>query len=130
MLHSDDTKSLSLPVMNAKNLTAFFLTGLFLMNLLAFQSNGLLQVLTGKEVTVVHPFCKKSKSTSTSDDTLSMDLSSLSSLEIPVICTTVFDFKTTSFSFVFAEDNFKDYVFADALHLNLFSEPFLLPPRV
>lgn len=130
MLHGTKTKSLSLPSMNAKNLTAFFLTGLFLMNLLAFQSNSLLQVLTGKEVNVVHPFCKKAKSTSTSDDSFSMDLSSLSSLEIPVLCTSVFDFKTSSFSFALAEDNFKNYIFSDALHLNLISEPLLFPPRV
>lgn len=116
--------------MNAKTLTAFFLMGLFLMNLLAFQSNGLLQILTGKEVTVVHPFCKKSKSASTSEDTISVNLSSASSLEIPVICTTVFDFRSISFSFVSVEDNFKDYVFSDTLHLNLFSEPLFLPPRV
>ncbi|MGO3183549.1 MAG: hypothetical protein ACTIJ9_12040 [Aequorivita sp.] len=116
--------------MNVKNLTAFFLAGLFLMNLLAFHSGGLLQVLTGKEVSIVHPFCEKSNSSSNSDDTLKMDHSALSSLEIPVICTTVFDFKTASFSFVLAEDNFKDYVFSDTLHLNLFSEPLYLPPRV
>jgi len=116
--------------MNVKNFTTFFLTGLFLMNLLAFQSNGLLQVLTGKEVTVVHPFCKKSKSTSASDDTFTMDLSSVSSLEIPVICSSVIDFKKASFSFVLAEDNFKEYVFSDTLHLNLFSEPLFLPPKV
>ena len=116
--------------MNVKNLIAFLLTGLFLINLLAFQSNGLLKVLTGKEVTVVHPFCKKLKSGPTSGDTFLMDMSSISSLEIPVICTTVFDFKTTSFSFILVQDNFKHYVFSDALHLDLFSEPLLLPPRV
>lgn len=116
--------------MITKNLTVFFLAGLFLINLLAFQSNGLLQVLTGKEVTVVHPFCKKTKNLFTAKDTFTMDHSSIHSLEIPVICSSVFDLKTTSFSFVFAEDNFKNYVFSDALHLNLSSEPLLLPPRV
>lgn len=116
--------------MISKNLTAFFLMGIFLVNLLAFQSNGLLQVLTGKDVSLVHAFCKKSKNSFTSDDTITMDFSSVHSLEIPVICNSVFDLKTTSFSFVLAEDNFKEYVFSDTLHLNLFSEPLFFPPRV
>lgn len=116
--------------MNAKNLTAFFLVGLFLMNLVTFHSGGLLQVVSGKKVSVVYPFCEKSKGISNSDETLTLDHSTVNSLEIPVICTSVFDFKTTSFSFVLVEDNFKDYVFSDTLHLNLFSEPLYLPPRV
>lgn len=130
MLHSSSTNSLCLRVMKSKNLTAFFLAGLFLINLLAFQSNGLLQVLTGKEVTVVHPFCKKAKSLFTAEDSFTVDHSSVHSLEIPVICSSVFDLKTTSFSFVFAEDNFKEYVFSNTLHLNLISEPLFFPPRV
>lgn len=130
MLHSSNPKSLCLPIMNVKNLTAFFLAGLFLMNLLAFQSNGLLQILSGKKVTIVNPFCEKSNSSSNSDDVFSLDHPSVHSLEIPIICTTVFDFKTASFSFVLAQDNFKEYVFSDKLHLNLFSEPLLLPPIV
>ncbi|WP_310992203.1 hypothetical protein [Aequorivita marina] len=100
------------------------------MNLLAFQSNGLLQVFSGNKVSIVNPFCEKSNTASNTGDEISIDLSSFHSLEIPVICTTVFDFKTTAFSMVFAEDNFKEYVFSNALHLNLFSEPLLLPPRV
>lgn len=116
--------------MNLRNLIAFFLAGLFLMNLLAFHSGGLLQVFSGKEISIVHPFCEKSKSSSNSDNTLAMDHTTISSLEIPVICTTVFDFDAASFSFVFAEDNFKEYVFSDTLHLNLFSEPLYLPPKV
>lgn len=116
--------------MSAKNLTAFFLTGLFLMNLIALQSNGLLQVLTGKQVTIVNPYCENSKSSSYVDETFSVDLSTIQSLEIPVICTTVFDFKTTAFSFVLAEDNFKEYLFSDSFHLNLFSETLYLPPQV
>lgn len=130
MLHLNKTKSLSLRVMSVKNLTAFFLTGLFLMNLLALQSNGLLQLLTGKEVTIINPFCEKSKSSSDADDTFSVDLTTIQSLEIPVICTTVFDFRTTSLSFSLAEDNFKEYLFSDNFHLNLFSETLYLPPRV
>ncbi|WP_026452439.1 hypothetical protein [Aequorivita capsosiphonis] len=116
--------------MNTKNLTAFFLAGLFLMNLMAFQSGALLQILSGKKISVVHPFCENSKSTANSDATFSLDLSSVHSLEIPVICTSVFDFKTTALSFVLAKDNFKDYVFSDTLHLSLFTEPLYLPPRV
>lgn len=116
--------------MNAKSLIVFFLTGLFLMNLMAAQSGALLQVLTGKEVTVVHPFCKKSKSNSTSGDSVKFDNSAANSFEIQAICTTVFDFKITSFSFTSAEDNFKDYVFSEILHSNLFAKRLDIPPRV
>ncbi len=115
--------------MNLKNLIALFLTGLFLMNLTVSQSGGLLKVLTGKEVTVVHPFCKKSKSTSNKGNALTADPTSTSSIEIPAICTTAFDFKTASFSFVTAENNFKAYGFTDILHLKLFTEQLYIPPR-
>lgn len=116
--------------MNLRNLTAFFLASLFLLNLLAFQSNGLLQVLTGKEVTVVHPFCKKAKNSFPADDSFTIDHSSVNSLEIAIICTPIIDLKTTTYSLIFAENNFKEYGFSDNLHLNHFSEPFLFPPRV
>ncbi len=115
--------------MKSKNLIVFFLTGLFVMNLMAFQSGAMLQVLTGKDVTVVHPFCKKSKSISTAGDSVKLDLSATHSFDISVICNTVFNFKTTSFSFIPAEDNFKNDVFSETLHLNLFAERFYLPPR-
>ncbi|MCG2420170.1 hypothetical protein K8089_14160 [Aequorivita sp. F47161] len=116
--------------MNAKNFIAFFLAGLFLMNITLSQSGELLQVLTGKEVTVVHPFCKKAKSTSNKTTSFKVDNLAANSFEISAICTTIFDFKTTSFTFVAAEDNFKAYAFAEPLHINLFAERFYIPPRV
>tara|TARA_R110002050_G_scaffold286654_1_gene437377 strand:- start:34 stop:336 length:303 start_codon:yes stop_codon:yes gene_type:complete len=100
------------------------------MNLSLSQSTGLLKVMTGKEVTVVHPFCKKSKSKSNTQDSIKRDLSSAGSIDILAVCNTVFDFKTTSFTFVPAEENFKKYSFSDALRVNLFAERFYIPPRV
>lgn len=130
MLHSKKKELINLPAMIAKRLIAFFLTGLFLVNLTAAQSSSLLQILTGKEVTVVHPFCKKAISNSNKTTSFKVDNSAASSFEISAICTTVFDPKTTSFTFVTAEDNFKAYVFAEPLHINLFAERFYIPPRV
>ena len=116
--------------MNSKNLIAFVLAGLFLMNLTLSQSASLLEVLTGKEVTVVHPFCKKVISNANKTDSHKVDNSASSSYEISAICNTVFNFKTTSFTFFTVKDNFKEYVFEDALHINLFAERFYIPPRV
>lgn len=116
--------------MNSKNLIVFFLTGLFVMNLMAAQSGALLQVLTGKEVTVVHPFCKKSKSNSKTGDALKIDSTSVNSAQIQAICSTVFDIKTASFSFISVEDNYKVYTFSEILHSNLFAERLEIPPRV
>tara|TARA_R110000772_G_scaffold188073_1_gene299159 strand:+ start:402 stop:746 length:345 start_codon:yes stop_codon:yes gene_type:complete len=113
-----------------KNLIAFFLASLFLLNLTLSQSGSLLQVLTGKEVTVIHPFCKKAKRTSSNSESFKADNSASTSLEIAAICNTVFDLKTTTFTFIAAEDNFKNYAFKDALRINLFAERFYIPPRV
>lgn len=116
--------------MNSKNLIVFFLTGLFVMNLMAAQSGALLQVLTGKEVTVVHPFCKKSKSNSKTGDSIKIDNTAVDSFQIQAICNIVFDFKTAYFSFIHAEENFKNYAFTEILHSNLFAERLEIPPRV
>ncbi len=116
--------------MIAKHLIAFFLTGLFLLNLTVAQSGSLLQILTGKEVTVVHLFCKKAKSNSNKTTSFKVDNSAASSFEISAICTTVFHLKTISFTFVTAKDNFKASVFEEPLHINLFAERFYIPPRV
>lgn len=116
--------------MKSKNLIVFFLTGLFMMNLMAAQSGALLQVLSGKEVRVVHPFCKKSKSNSKSSGSIKIDNTAVDSFQIQAICTSVFDIKTAFFSFIAAEDNFKNYAFTEILHSNLFAESFDIPPRV
>lgn len=116
--------------MKPKNLIVFFLTSLFMMNLMAAQSVALLQDLSGKEVTVVHPFCKKSKSHSKTSNSIKLDNTAVDSFQIQAICTTVFDIKTTSFSFAYLEDNFKDYAFSEIIYANLFSDRLKIPPRV
>ena len=130
MLHSSVLKSLNLLSMKSKNLIVFFLTSLFMMNLMAAQSGALLQVLSGKKVTVVHPFCKKPKSNSKTCNSIKSDNTAVDSFQIQAICTTVFDFKTASFLFIAVEDNFKDYAFSESLYSNLFAERLEIPPRV
>jgi hypothetical protein len=97
---------------------------------MAAHSGAMFQVLLGKEVTVVHPFCKKSKSNSKTGDALKIDNTTASSFQIQAICTTAFDFNRVAFSFIPIEDNFKKYVFSEILHSNPFAERLYIPPQV
>lgn len=116
--------------MKQKNLIAFVLTGLFLVNLFVANSGNLLGLLSGEKITVVNPFCKKSKTSNTDGTATLIEYASVQALEIPVICTTAIDFKNASFSLILAEDNFKNYIFNDELYSELFSKRFYIPPRV
>lgn len=116
--------------MKQKNLIAFLLMGLFLMNLFAFHSNGLLGLLSGEKITLVNPFCKKLNPSKTNRDSATIDFSTVQSMEIPAVCTTVIDFKNPSFSVIRAEDNFKIHIYNNVLHSKLISERYYIPPRV
>ena len=116
--------------MKQKNLIAFLLTGLFLMNLFVLHSGGLMGLLSGEKVTVVNPFCKKSKFSNKNGDSATIDYSEAQSIEIPAVCTTVIDFKNPVFSVIPVEDNFKIYVFNERPYSKLFSERYYIPPRV
>ncbi len=116
--------------MKQKNLIAFLLTGLFLVNLFVANSGNLLGLLSGEKIAVVNPFCKKLKTSNTGGDTTLIEYQLAQALEIPVICTTVIDFKNPSFTLILAEDNFKNYIFNDELYSELFSKRFYIPPRV
>jgi len=116
--------------MKQKNLIAFLLTGLFLVNLFVAHSGNLLGLLSGEKITVVNPFCKKLKASNTNGDSATIDYASIQALQIPVICTTAIDLMNPSFSLILAEDNFKNYIFNDELYSELFSKQFYIPPRV
>jgi len=116
--------------MKQKNLLAFLLTGLFLINLFAIPSIGILGLLSGEKMSVVNPFCKKLNHPSNSTETDMIDYAVAQTIGIPAICTTAFDFKNPTFTIHFSEDNFKEYIFKDSLHSHLFSDSFYIPPRV
>lgn len=116
--------------MQLQKTIAIIFTGLFLLNLSLSHSGSLLKVLMGKEVTVVHPFCKNAKNKTTETSAFKVDKSVSNSFEISAICTTVFNFNTTNFTFIAATDNFKEYLFKDSLLINLFADQFYIPPRV
>lgn len=117
--------------MKQKSFIALILTGLFLMNLTAVHIGGLLQLASNEEMSISNPFCLKSGFIKFGTASNLLDnTSSNQSLEIPAICNSVFDFKKASFSILFAEDNFKTYVFNDKIYSDLFSERFYIPPRV
>lgn len=116
--------------MKYRNFISYLLIGFFLINLMNAHSNVLLQIITGKQVSVVHPFCKKLKVNNGAKTSANIDYASAQLMEIPAICTTVFKFNDPSFTFFFTEDNFKTYTFSNKFHLNLYAEQFYIPPRV
>lgn len=102
---------------------------LFLLNLTMANSATVLQVLMGKEITVVHPFCKKKSGNSHQKSQFNTDKLMADSVSISAVCTTVFSFREAHFIFIPGSDNFKDFVFAEPFHINLFTERFYIPPR-
>lgn len=116
--------------MKYRNFISYLLIGFFLINLVSAHSNAPLQFITGKQVSVVHPFCKKVKSKKGDTKSSEIDYASAKSLEIPALCINVFKIDDPSFTFIFTEDNFKTYTFSNKFHLNLYAEQFYIPPRV
>ncbi len=115
--------------MNTKNHIAFLLSGILLINLTLGQIPRFFEVLTGKEVTIVHPFCKKAKNNA-QHDSFKVNKASSGSFILSAICTTVIDFKLVAVKFFTGVDNFKDYIFKDSMRKNLFAKRFYIPPRV
>lgn len=116
--------------MKYRNLISYLLIGVFLINLMSAHSNGPLQILTGNNVSVVHPFCKKVKSKKADTKSAKIDFANEKSVEIPALCINVFKIDNPSLTFIFTEDNFKTYTFSNKFHLNLYAEQFYIPPRV
>ena len=115
--------------MNQKNLISILFTGLFLLNLFSANAASLLQIVTGIEVSIVNPFCKRTGDSKSNDKSETIDYVTAHSIQIPAVCTSVFDFQNPTFTFLLAEDNFKDYAFTDSFRLDLFSKQFYTPPR-
>lgn len=86
--------------------------------------------LVSDDIGFVNTFCKKANSGKSGND-LEFSTNTLGqTLEIAAVCTSVFNFQNPEFSFFSIEDNFKEYLFSDSLHLNIFLDRHLLPPRV
>lgn len=115
--------------MNQKNFIALLLTGLFLMNLMAVHIGGLTQIFSEEKVAIFNPFCLKSNFINFGEDAEITTSAPQASIAIPAICSLHFDFKKPSFTILFAEDNFKTYVFSDKFQSNLFSVRYYLPPQ-
>lgn len=116
--------------MKYRNFISYLLIGFFLINLMNAHSNAFLQIITGKQVSVVHPFCKKMKYKKGGAKSAEIDYASAKSVEIPAICINVFKIEDPTFTFFFTDDNFKTYTFSNKFHLNLYAEQFYIPPRV
>ena len=86
------------------------------MNLTLVHLGGLAQIFSEEKVAVFNPEVTT--------------LTSQASISVPVICNLHFDFNQPSFTILFAEDNFKTYLFSDKFQSNLFSARFYIPPRV
>ena len=116
--------------MKQKRVISFLLTGLFLINLFVLHSGGLVGLFTGDSVRVVNPFCKKSKAGKTGGNSETIEYASVQGLEIPVICTSVIDFKDTSFRIIVANENFRKYSFHNKPYSEICSDRDYIPPRV
>jgi len=116
--------------MKQKRNIAVMLAGLFLMNLFAVHTLSALSLMSGEDISLVNPFCKKSNAANTENDFEFSTFAIDQTVEITAVCTTVFDFKSPTLIFFSVEDNFKEYTFSDSLHLNIFLDRHLLPPRV
>lgn len=115
--------------MKQKRNIAGMLAGLFLMQLFAVHTLGVLSFLSGEDISLANPFCKKMNAANTENDfeLTNFDIDQI--IEITAVCTTVFDFRSPAFALFSVEDNFKEYTFSDSLHLNIFLDRHLLPPR-
>ena len=100
------------------------------MNLTLVHLGGLAQIFSEEKVAVFNPFCLKSNFVNFGGDAEVTTLTSQASISVPVICNLHFDFNQPSFTILFAEDNFKTYLFSDKFQSNLFSARFYIPPRV
>lgn len=130
MLHLNRTKYVDLLCMKQKNYIALLLTGLFLMNLMAAHIGGLTHIFSEENVVIFNPFCLKSNFISLGDDAEITNSATEAPIAIPAICNLELDIKKPSFTILFAEDNFKTYVFNDKFQSNLFSVRYYLPPQV
>lgn len=104
--------------------------GLFLIHLFVLHSGGFLGLVSGESITVVNPFCKKSKAQKTGDKSETVEYASIQGQEIPVICTSIIEFKNPSFAIIPAGDNFSQYLFHNKLYSKIFSDRDYMPPRV
>ena len=99
------------------------------MNIFAANAASLLQIVTGEEVSIINPFCKKTRDSKSNSKSEIIDYASAQSIQIPAICTSVIDFKNPTFTIQIVEDNFKNYAFTNSFRLDLFTEQFYTPPK-
>jgi|SRR5690554_314239 len=116
--------------MRQKRNIALMLAGLFLMNLFAVHTLSAWSFISGEDISLVIPFCKKSNAANSENDFEFSSVAIDQTVEITAVCTTVFDFKSPALTFFFVSDNFKECNFSDSLHLNVFLDQHLLPPQV
>jgi|SRR5690554_604514 len=115
--------------MKQKRNIAMMLAGLFLMNIFSVHTLQALSFMSGEDISLVNPFCKKSNAANTENDLEFSTFAIDQIVEITAVCTTVFDFKSPALALFSVKDNFKEYTFSDSLHLNIFLDRHLLPPR-
>lgn len=99
------------------------------MNIFATNAASLLQIAIGEKVSIINPFCKKAGDSKSDSKSEIIDYASAESIQISAVCTSVFDFKNPSFISEIVEANFKNYVFANSLRLDLFTDQFYTPPK-
>lgn len=117
--------------MKQKQNIAVMLAGIFLMNLFAVHTLGAMSLVSNVDnFSIIKPFCVKSNAAHTTNDFEFTDFEIDQTVAITAVCTTVFNFKSPALAFFSVEDNFKEYNFSDSLHLNIFLDRHLLPPRV
>lgn len=112
-----------------KTIISILLTGLFMMNIFAANAAILLEVVTGEDITIINPFCQKTSDSKSNSESETIDYPTPSAVQIPAICTSVYDFKNPTFVIQLVEDNFEDYAFTDSFRSDLFSKQFYTPPK-
>ena len=117
-------------LMNSKTLISILLTGLFMMNIFAANGAILLEAVTGENITIINPFCKKSSDSNTNSESESIEYPTAQAVQISVICTSVYDFENPTFVNQLVEDNFEVYAFTDSFRSDLFSRQFYTPPKL
>ena len=88
----DKKNFLFLKSMQTKLLLTRFLTLLFVLHLMSGQMHTIYAMVTGKEVSVVHPFCKKLKAQAAQQEQVQVQTSSDLGIVFASLCTSVFDF--------------------------------------
>lgn len=115
--------------MNHKNIISLLLTGVFLMNIFAANATSLFKAVTGEDIAIVNPFCKKQRDSKTNSKSETADYPTAQAVEVSTPCTSVYYFENSTFAIREVEDNFETDVFTDSFRSDLFSKQLYIPPK-